>query len=287
MITNIKSFHLVFLTVMVGLMACKKTEYSFGDIKTPANLALTAVVEGADASNPNGNGSGMVAITASAVNALSYKIDFGDGTSQILSSGTVNYKYTKTGIFDYTITVNAIGTGGATSTISKKITVLVSFEVPADILLALTGGSSKSWKLDPASGANSITVGTDANPTRDYAGGPLADCQIDDVYTFTADGKITYNANGATFNGGNIAPNYNCGDNRSYANQAFTFSAVEGGAAGLLTIKLPSAPPARFIGTTDVPSDNIYRIIEINSDKMILRAGSGAAGIFQFKFIAL
>ena len=175
------------------------------------------------------------------------------------------------------------GTGGQRLEIKmKKVTVLTL----ADIKAILNGGSSKSWKLDPTPGANPIIVGTEANPSQYFAGGPLdAACQSDDVFTFTSADKINYNANGATFNGGNVAPNYNCGANRSYNNIGFTFSATTGGVAGIATIQLPQTPPTIFIGTTDVPAENVYRIIELTPTRMVLRAGNGSGTVFQFKFI--
>ena len=54
-----------------------------------------------------------------------------------MPSGVISYKYTNPGTYDYTITVNAIGTGGIISTITKKIKVFVAFEIPAAILQAL------------------------------------------------------------------------------------------------------------------------------------------------------
>jgi hypothetical protein len=156
----------------------------------------------------------------------------------------------------------------------------------ADIKNILTGGSSKTWKLDPSAGANAIIVGTESNPSQYFGGGPLdPTCQADDAYTFTSTDLLTYNANGATFNGGNIAPNYNCGADLSYNNAAYTFGPTTGGVAGLATIQLPSSPPNIFIGTTDVPAENVYRIIEIGVNKLVLRAGNGSGTVFQFKFI--
>jgi PKD domain len=174
------------------------------------------------------------------------------------------------------------GTGGQRLEIKLKKVVVLTL---ADIKNLLTGGGTKGWKLDPTAGANAIIVGTEANPSQYFAGGPIDfNCQSDDVYTFSIADRVTYNANGATFNGGNIAPNYNCGSDRSYSNISYTFGATTGGVAGLATLQLPSAPPAIFIGTTDVP-DNTYRIIEISATKMTLRAGNGSGTVFQFKFI--
>jgi PKD repeat protein len=175
------------------------------------------------------------------------------------------------------------GTGGQFIEIKlKKVTILTI----NDIKNILTGGSSRKWKLDPAPGANPIVVGLEANPSQYFGGGPLdGNCQSDDFYTFTSTNNVIYSANGATFNGGNIAPNYNCGADRSY-NVPFTFGATTGGVAGLATIQLPSTPPTTFIGTTDVPNENMYRIIEISPTKMVLRAGNGSGTVFQFKFIS-
>lgn len=138
-----------FLFVLLAFITgCEKKEYSLGNLTTPAALILTTVVAGADVANPNGNGTGTVNITASATNTITYKIDFGNGDSLIVPSGTISYKYRTPGTFRYNITVNAIGTGGITSTISKTITVFVAFEIPADMLASLTGGSSKTWVTD-------------------------------------------------------------------------------------------------------------------------------------------
>ncbi len=202
------------------------------------------------------------------------------GTTDVIDSNM--YK-----VQDYTsntLTLRSTLEGSGGVILEIKLKKLVILTLP-DIKNLLTGGSSKSWKLDPASGANAIIVGTEANPSQYFAGGPLdPNCQSDDIYTFTTADAINYNANGATFNGGNVAPNYSCGSDRSYSN-TYTFGPTTGGVAGLATIQLPSAPPTVFIGTTDVPTENVYRIIEISSNKLVLRAGNGSGTVFQFKFI--
>ena len=186
---------------------------------------------------------------------------------------------------DNTMTLRSVIAGSGGNLLEVKLKKLVVLTID-DIKNILTGGSTKSWKLDPTPGANTIIVGTEGNPAQYFGGGPIDGCQMDDVYTFSAANQLTYNANGATFNGGNIAPNYNCGNDRSYTTP-FTFSATTGGVAGVATIQLPSTPPAVFIGTTDVPGENTYRIIEISPSSMVLRAGNGSGTVFQFKFIAL
>jgi len=203
------------------------------------------------------------------------------GTTDVIDSNMYRvHNYT-----DNTMTLRSTleGSGGVILEIKLKKVVVLTL---SDIKNLLTGGSSKSWKLDPAPGANSIIVGTEANPGQYYGGGPLdGTCQTDDYYTFSITDRVSYNANGSTFNGGNVAPNYNCGADRSYNNVAFTFGPTTGGVAGLATLQLPPVPPTIFIGTTDVPSENMYRIIEISANKLVLRAGNGSGTVFQFKFI--
>lgn len=148
MIKNIKSLIIIFLVAGFGLSSCKKTEYSFGELKSPTGLTLATAIDGQNTANPNGNGTGKVKITSTAGDVISYKIDFGDGTVQLVPSGTIDYKYTNPGTSDYTVTVTAIGTGGVVSTMSKKIKVYVAFEIPANILAGLTAGATKVWVTD-------------------------------------------------------------------------------------------------------------------------------------------
>jgi PKD repeat protein len=212
-------------------------------------------------------------------NAFGYQWDKGTGTF-------VKGKETDTAYFPlkgtYTVKLRAFGRGGYDST-GQSVTITVDDILNNPTFKLLT---AKSWKLDPATGANAIVVGTEANPSAYFGGGPLADCQMDDVYTFSTDLRLTYNANGATFNAGNLAPNFTCGTDRSYANVAYTFApGVAAGSAGLATITIPGTVPSRFIGVTDISSNN-FRIISISATTMVLRSGTAAETVHQFKFIA-
>jgi len=181
---------LVAMSLVIGISSCEKTEYSFGNITSPSNLTLTAVVAGEDAANPSGNGSGAVTITATASNVLNYKVDFGDGKVQMLPSGTIQYKYTMPGVNEFTISVNAVGTAGVVSTISKKIKVFVAFEIPAAILQNLTGGASKKWMCDKDADAHFGVGPNDGFAPIWYAAGPnsrAADGFYDDEITFAKD----------------------------------------------------------------------------------------------------
>jgi PKD domain len=186
---TIKSILIIFLATSMFFVACKKTEYTFGDLKAPANLTLTTAIAGLDAANPNGNGTGIVAITTTADKALTYNIDFGDGKTQVVPSGVISYKYTNPGTFDYTITVNAIGTGGVISSVTKKIKVFVAFEIPATILQSLTNGSTKVWVTDKEAVGHFGVGPNDQFAPIWYAAPPNTReaCAYDDEITFSKD----------------------------------------------------------------------------------------------------
>ncbi len=205
MITNIKSYTFIFLMLLLGLGSCTEEEYSFGDIVTPTELALATNIVGLDATNPNGNGTGAVVITATASHAITYKIDFGDGMSKMVSSGTLTYKYTNPGTSEYTVTVNAVGTAGTTSTISKKIKVFVAFEIPTAMIEALTNKSSKTWVTAKDTPGHFGVGPTDGYTPSWYAAAPNERDPLayDDEITFTKDAlnniSMTVNNKGGSF----------------------------------------------------------------------------------------
>ncbi|MFM2138928.1 MAG: hypothetical protein RJA57_1235 [Bacteroidota bacterium] len=167
--------------------SCEKPSYSFGELTAPTSLALTTTVVGVDGSNPNGNGTGNVTIKVTANGALTYNIDFGDGIKRVVPSGSLTYKYANPGTNDYTITVNAIGTGGSISTVSKRIRVFVAFQIPANILSALTGGTSKVWITDRDAPGHFGVGPSDAFAPIWYAAPPNTReaCAYDDEITFS------------------------------------------------------------------------------------------------------
>lgn len=205
------------LLIITAVAGCHKKDYSFGNIKTPTGLNVAAIVAGADSGSPNGNGSGNVAITATATDALSYQIDYGDGTISLEPSGVVTHKYTSTGTSTYTITVNAIGTAGAMTTISKQVTVFVAFSLPADILQNLTNGSSRVWVTDQDAGGHfGVGPNTEFSPIW-YAATPNSReaCAYDDEITFSknAAGSVfmTVDNKGASFSTGAATSFYGLG----------------------------------------------------------------------------
>lgn len=206
MITNKRSTLFILLFGILAFTACKKAEYSIGDIVAPSNLVLTTTVTGSTASNPLGDSTGKVSLIIKADNALTYKIDFGDGTNpQLVPSGVITYKYGAPGLAEYNITVNAIGTAGAISTITKKVKVYVNFVIPADVLNGLTGGSSKTWQTDRnAAGHFGVGPNNEFSPIW-YAATPNSReaCAYDDDITFSKDANdnisMTIDNKGASF----------------------------------------------------------------------------------------
>ncbi|TFF38557.1 PKD domain-containing protein [Mucilaginibacter psychrotolerans] len=201
---NIKVMAATFLLAVLAVVSCKKDEYTFGKIITPTDVTLTTQIQGADAANPNGGGSGNVDITTTATSAVSYKIDYGDGNIEVVPTGKVTHKYANPGTADYTVIVSAIGTGGVTSTLSKKITVFVAFEIPSEIMQDLTNGSSQTWVTAKETPGH-VGVGPNNTYSSDYYSADPNQrdpCLYDDEMTFTKNGStitLTVNNKGQSF----------------------------------------------------------------------------------------
>ena len=206
-----------------------------------------------------------------------YQWDFGDGTRG--SGPTVTHTYTSGGTLKAQL-ITAYR--GGTSVSATKDVVLP--QVSAIVKGLLTGGSSKTWKLDNTVVAP-ITVGpSDADPTSYYPGNPTAGalpaCQADDEYTFTSTNNFIYDSKGQTFVAGSGG---GCSAPRDVTT-SFTFGNATG--PGLAQLVLAPATPSPFIGVTDAPGFT-YRILSIDSQRMVVRAGSTAAGVvFDMKFVA-
>ena len=149
-----KNFPKIFFAMVVmvtSFTACKKTAYDIGNLDAPTNVKINTQVMGANAANPNGDGSGDVKITITADNALGYKIDYDASTPLdlvLLATGVVTKKYTTLGTNSYTITAVVSGKGGTTTTVTKDVTVKSDFTPTAAMVTNLTGTGSKTWRID-------------------------------------------------------------------------------------------------------------------------------------------
>jgi len=206
----------LFLALAVMITACQDDDTPTGADIAPNNLSVTVDVVGQDADNPNGDGSGMVDISFSADNAISYTVDFGDGLSEEAPSGNAKHHFTKVGVHTYTVVVTAIGTGGLSSSKSIEVSVRGDFD-DAEAKQLLSGGTNKTWYLAASEMAH-LGVGTGSAAVdaqgywypKWYQARPFEKCDVeisnclcDDELTFTLDGngQLTYqlNNNGSTF----------------------------------------------------------------------------------------
>lgn len=282
MITIKRSFITLFL-MAVAFSSCKKAEYSIGDIIAPSGLVLNTVVVGTDAANPFGNGTGKVDITVTAANALTYKIDFGDGTApQMVPTGVIQYRYGVPGTTEYNITVNAIGTAGVTSTVTKKVKVFVNFQIPAAILQNLTNGSSKVWQTDRnAPGHFGVGPNNEFSPIW-YSATPNSReaCVYDDDITFSKDAndnvKMSVDNKGASFSIGAATAFY------GFAGGDGCYAINTGGLKSLIFMNATSgSTPAQSTGIQfTVPGNGIvnfgtggttYEILSVTDTQIHLR----------------
>jgi hypothetical protein len=120
--------------------------------ETPSNLAISAAVVGANAQNPNGDGSGTVNFSISATNATSYKILLGNGETKELTNGNFTYTYTTAGTNTYVIYVSAYNSGQfVSSTLSLTVFVGTSL-VWSDEFNVDGAPDSAKWGYDLGAG---------------------------------------------------------------------------------------------------------------------------------------
>ncbi|WP_310559500.1 glucan endo-1,3-beta-D-glucosidase [Flavobacterium sp.] len=199
----IKCF-LTFLVTVLFFSSCVTEDYKMGDLTAPTNLVITPELKGKDATNPFGDGSGVVNVTAKADNALSYKFIY-NGEPKVQPSGQMKYSFGTTGTNKYTITVVASGKGGTSATKTIEFEVKVVYVPPAELVTLLTGNSSKTWKIK-ADGVGHFGLGpVGGNTPTEWYGAPpqgkASSGMYDDRYTFTSTLDFTHNtgADGTVF----------------------------------------------------------------------------------------
>ncbi len=109
------------LAVLFMLVGCSKAgSDNNASANTPTNLQIT--------SNVSTDSSGNVSFTATAVNAVSYVYEFGDGSIGHAGSGDTVHQYTSIGTNTYTVTVTATGSTGITAKQTVQVTVTVKVQ---------------------------------------------------------------------------------------------------------------------------------------------------------------
>ncbi|WP_281847589.1 glycoside hydrolase family 16 protein [Olleya namhaensis] len=186
------------LSIAIFFIACQEEDQTFGNIVAPTNIVVVPEIVGQDAANPNGDGSGLVNFTATADNALSFKYSFGSAVVNA-PSGTTDFTFSDLGVNTYTVTVVAYGTGGVSTTTTLEVEVLATYSAPADLLNALVGDGSKTWRIKSESpGHFGLGPVGGVVPTEWYGAGPgekSATGMYDDRYIFNADGTFTHIVN--------------------------------------------------------------------------------------------
>jgi hypothetical protein len=205
--TKVKNLIIIGAALLIGFTGCKKEKYTLGPFQPPSDIQQTVTIVGQSDSMPNGDGSGIINLNVTAKNAALYKVDFGDGSSPVMTqSFPVTKTYTKVGTYTYGITVTAYGVAGATPTASKtdSVTVYYSYHVDPAILKIITNDSpeGRRWMVDSAASGN-IGLGPIASYSPEwYAAAPGDKAGLglyQNVYTFTNNGVFVDSTYGEMF----------------------------------------------------------------------------------------
>ncbi len=203
------------LLSLVLLHSCEENTYEFGDIITPSNINIVAEIIGQDATNPNGDGSGVVNFTATADDALSFKFVY-NGSEATKPDGKITYNFSELGVNTYTVSVVAIGTGGVSSSKTIQVDVLALYSAPDDLKQMLYGFdpanpdavTSKTWRiksevaghfgLGPVGGTVFGEWYQASANEKDGVG------MYDDRFIFNSDGTFQHVTNGTVFGRGGL-----------------------------------------------------------------------------------
>ena len=202
---NLKYIVYSMVTVLFMVTSCQEDDIEFGDITAPSNIQIQANIVGADAANPNGDGSGVVNFVATANNAISYQYVY-NGAVSPSPNGLQTYNFATLGLNTYSVTVVAVGTGGTTSSQTIEVEVLSLYEPPADLITMLTNDSSRTWRIKNESGGHFGLGPVGGNFIEWYQASADEKAGVgmyDDRYIFNVDGTFTHITNNANDEGGN------------------------------------------------------------------------------------
>lgn len=206
MMKNNKIYSLLFVLIVATLFSCQENVYQFGEIVPPTNIVIDVDIVGADATNPNGDGSGVVHFTAKADNAVSYTYFF-EGSGKTAPSGITTFNFSNVGLFTYEINVVATGVGGVSSSKIIEVEVFSSYEAPEDLKTKLFNfnsatpdiETSKVWRIKsdiPGHfGLGPVGGAIQAEWYGAAAGEKSATGMYDDRYIFKSDGTFTHITN--------------------------------------------------------------------------------------------
>ena len=178
----------VMLASFLVILSCKDDD----DVPAQGVIPVNLVVD----SNVVVDGNGLVEITPSAENAVTYVVNFEEGADAIVVSDgeTASYQYTVIGVNTYEITVTAYSLGGGkiSSTVSVEVEVLPGID--PEILQNLAGDGEKRWVWAQTVGGH-FGVGPTTNDFPEFFSATpnsLNPCLYDDVLVFSYDNASNF-----------------------------------------------------------------------------------------------
>ncbi|WP_439129395.1 PKD domain-containing protein [Polaribacter sp.] len=287
-----KKLSIILFSLTALFYGCQENDYSFGEIITPSNIQVTAEIVGADANNPNGDGSGVVNFTATADNAVSYKYVF-NGVETVSLSGKNTISFSTIGLNTYTVTVVASGTAGVSSSKTIQVEVLSTYSPPVELISKLYGFdpanpnavTSRTWKIQSAKpGHFGLGPIGGSVPTEWYGAGPDEKAGVgmyDDRFIFSSDGTFQHVTNGDVFGrdplivndlGANTSGTLDGADVLNFAYSDYTESFTLTAPGGIETISLSGIG---FIGYY-TGGNHTYQIFDRDTpNEMIIRTTDG------------
>ena len=174
-----KFFTLLF--VFTAFVSCKEDfleETDFG-IVAPSNVNATF--------NITQDNTGLVTITPTAVGAIKFDVDFGDGSE--IATGIAAGKHVKHTFTEAThsVGITAIGLGNLKTAASVEL--IVSFKAPQNLVVAMTNSTTISRQVDVVATADYATS-FDFAPGQD--GAELVSANIGETASFKYDAAGTY-----------------------------------------------------------------------------------------------
>ena len=174
-----KLFTLLF--VFTAFVSCKEDfleETDFG-IVAPSNVNATF--------NITQDNTGLVTITPTAVGAIKFDVDFGDGSE--IATGIAAGKHVKHTFTEatHTVGITAIGLGNLKTAASVEL--IVSFKAPQNLVVAMTNSTTISRQVDVVATADYATS-FDFAPGQD--GAEAVSANIGETASFKYDAAGTY-----------------------------------------------------------------------------------------------
>ncbi|WP_034044667.1 hypothetical protein [Wocania ichthyoenteri] len=287
---NLKYNAGLFLLLALLISGCQEDDFQVGEIITPSSIEIAIDIVGADATNPNGDGSGEVNLVASASNAISYQFVYNNNTTSA-PSGKQTYEFVVLGLNTYSVTVIAFGTGGASASKTIEIEVLSLYDAPADLKEMLHANGERVWRIK-AEGKPHFGLGPPGGftPGEWFSAEPDSKAGVgmyDDRYVFNVDGTFTHMTSGDVFGrdplinelGGTGGGTVDGADILNYGFDDYSEQWTLSAPGGVETINLTGTA---FIGYY-TGGNHKYRIFERSANEMILSTLDGN-GEFEWWF---